>query len=344
LINSNKLTIRRDKIMGKENGRVGINIENIKDAFLSSESNLYKKREKIIVTSHLNKMINNEKSLDQKLQRSRFISEKINTADKNILDFGSGLGFLSCYLAASGASEVTGVEVVESSITMAKFMAEDIFKVNNVKFINSIDQLEPEYYDVVLFNNVISHIDQPFDLLKRLSKLTKMNGLVYIEDNNNYQSRLIRKRNKKYWINFDLDYQVKRERFIETEFGMSISKEEISQLAKKTYGLDYDSAGWWINENIKNKKEISVLNLLRKRAPIDPDILIYHENSFTPNEVETILFNLGFIVLENHPKYVFDFKKSRFISFLFRTFPRLAFYVSPAYEIIGLKCRRYHDK
>jgi 2-polyprenyl-3-methyl-5-hydroxy-6-metoxy-1,4-benzoquinol methylase len=321
-----------------------IDFERIRSTFLLRDSPLYKKRESIEATSHLNKMINNEKALQQKLERCRYVSEILNVHGKKILDFGSGLGFLSCYLAVSGADEVTGVEVVKTSLNMSSFFAEEIFCVKNVNFITSVEQLKQETYDVILLNNVISHIDQPFEMLKKLSKLLKMSGLMFIEDNNNFRSVFVRSRNKKLWIDSDIEYQIKREKFITIEFRENISSDDAQKLAEMTYGLDYNSIRWWVNEHLVNRKNMSVLDLLKKHAPIDPDILIYHENSFTPKEVQTILFNLGFIVLESHPKYVFDFKKNCIVSFLFQTLQPLAFFVAPAYEIIGLKCRRFDEK
>jgi 2-polyprenyl-3-methyl-5-hydroxy-6-metoxy-1,4-benzoquinol methylase len=327
---------RRAKIRNSDKVLIG----KIRQAYLHYNTPLYQKRESIQVTSHLDRIVNNEKALDQKLRRCYYVTEKIGVSGKRIIDFGSGLGFLSCFLAAHGAHEVVGIEVVEESIMMSSFLANEVFGVSNVRFLISINQLHSESYDAVLLNNVISHIDHPFSLLRDLSLLLKPNGLLYIEDNNNYKAFLVRKRNRHIWSRADKQYQQRRETFIRKRFGRQLNEAEARSLAAKTYGLDYDSITWWLQQHLRNGLSLSHLELLKSRAPIDPDRLIYHENSFTPSEVETILFNLGFAILASHPKYVFDFKEHRLISFLFHFFPHISSYFAPAFEIVALKTRK----
>ena len=110
-------------------------LNNLEEAFNNPTSRLYQQLQSLLSktsSDHLEYMKNNSKAIGCKIKRSIYVGDIINNNGARILDFGSGCGFLSCVLAATGAEFVTGVEIDEPRRRTAEFLAEKVFKVENV--------------------------------------------------------------------------------------------------------------------------------------------------------------------------------------------------------------------
>lgn len=261
---------------------------------------------------HWDLLLGSQRALDQKLERCRYMGGFLGNG--RILDFGSGLGFLSCYLARQ-VEAVVGVEVMPISREISRLLAE-IFEVENVRFVEQIPQ---ERFSAVVLSNVITHVRPTIETLIVLRDTLEVGGVIYIEDNNNWNSPLVRRDRMREW------------RQVETAFERARAERYGQPLARETYGLAWSEIERW------KDRDRAELRPLRARAPYDPTLEMYHENAFRPQELATILFNLGFAVQEVRPKHVFDFRVNRPVSWVFRSFPRLSLRISPGYEVLAVK-------
>jgi 2-polyprenyl-3-methyl-5-hydroxy-6-metoxy-1,4-benzoquinol methylase len=306
------------------------------DTFCKPQSNLYRKLRSIVSTTHLDPIIENPKAVNCKLNRTSYIAQTIMCSDKRILDYGSGMGFLACFLASEGAEHVTGVEILEQHRKVSSFLAKEVFKVKNIEFLEYEEGFGLESFDVGLLNNVISHVNNPLKLLLDLTGLLKPYGLLFIEDNNNLASFIVRKKMSKRWQPAEKSYLPKRYEYIE-KISPESSKGQIQSLAEYTYGLNYPEISRFVLHYMEYGKKPFDTSYLKHCAPIDPDVCIYHENGFYPKELETILFNAGLVPISTRAKYVFDFKAHLIVSKIFQWFPKFSLHIAPAFEIMAIK-------
>ncbi len=102
---------------------------------------------------------------------------KINS----VLDIGSGVGTIDFYLASKG-KKVTGIEISTNAVEIAKANAK-VFKLD--KKINYIaaefpSKVPQNNYDLVLFSEVIEHLENDTKALKDIWKVLKPGGLLII--------------------------------------------------------------------------------------------------------------------------------------------------------------------
>lgn len=96
-------------------------------------------------------------------------------AQLSVLDLGSGEGAMSLALWQKGVRDITCVEVREVNVKKAKFIFNH-FGVNANIINSSIDDFldnNTKKYDVVIFMGILYHILNPFDVMKKLSDITK---------------------------------------------------------------------------------------------------------------------------------------------------------------------------
>lgn len=292
--------------------------ENLDAAFLYPETNLGQRLRELAGTSHWDRMLGDRAALECKLSRCAYVSSLLQTREKRVIDFGSGMGFLSCYLAADGALRVRGVEILEQHRETSNFLAREVFGVENVEFAETADGIEPEGIDVALLTNVISHVYRPLETIAQLRDLLIPGGVLFIEDNNNLGSWFVRHRLPPTWQRAEDSY-------------VELRRSVVGDAADETYGLTYEQAQFW------STRSRSDLASLRTRAPLDPESVIYHENAFYPDELASILQHAGFAIRALRPKYVFDFERRPLVSRLFVQFPRVALRVAPAFEIVAVR-------
>ena len=112
-----------------------------------------------------------ETEFDDK-RRYNFIKEKIS--NKNLLDFGCGVGgFLD--MAKKSAIKVSGVEL--EIALQASYQERKLNVFSNLKEA----QEKNEKYDIITAFHVVEHLQNPKKILEDLSKLLKKNGEIIIE-------------------------------------------------------------------------------------------------------------------------------------------------------------------
>ena len=98
-----------------------------------------------------------------------------------ILDIGCGVGTIDFYLAAKG-KKVTGVEISASAVSLAKENAR-LFNLNKkVRFITAEfpGNLPIKKYDLVIFSEVIEHLQDDKRALRDVWKVLNPNGILVI--------------------------------------------------------------------------------------------------------------------------------------------------------------------
>jgi 2-polyprenyl-3-methyl-5-hydroxy-6-metoxy-1,4-benzoquinol methylase len=115
---------------------------------------------------------------------------------KRILDVGCGQGNFSAYLAKEGV-EVWGVEVNQQP---AKEACKKLFKVITKSLDEALSEIPNDYFDVIIFNDVLEHLLHPWEDLKNIkSKLTKEGVVVSSIPNVRYSKNLFNLLFKKNW-------------------------------------------------------------------------------------------------------------------------------------------------
>ena len=127
-----------------------------------------------------------ETEFDDK-RRYDFVKEKI--ANKNVLDFGCGVGgFLE--MAKRSASNVSGIELERA--LQHSFQERKLNVFSNLKEA----QKESKKYDIITAFHVVEHLKNPKEILKDLSQLLTENGEMIVEVPNSDDALLTLYENK----------------------------------------------------------------------------------------------------------------------------------------------------
>jgi SAM-dependent methyltransferase len=321
-----------------------LTLERVLRAFTMVGDPLYSKLWSLsesIMGDHIEYMHNRPEAIRFKILQSIYVGTVVGHQEKILLDFGSGCGFLACVLASTGASRVIGVDIAKPRIDVARFLAHDVFQIDNVDFIDSIDAIDKESLNAALLINSFSHVYRPLKVITDVIDRLKAHGRLYIVDNNNLASIFVRiKLRNRVWSGEGLDgehtYHPLRVEYLKNQY-QSMPDNLVKALADKTYGMTFKEISRFVTAYIDHGSEPFSPRWLRNRAPVHPARETYHENAFSPSELEMILANAGLVPIYTGPKYVFDFKQSRIISFMLRKFASLSLRVCPAFEILAIK-------
>jgi 2-polyprenyl-6-hydroxyphenyl methylase/3-demethylubiquinone-9 3-methyltransferase len=112
--------------------------------------------------------------------RVNYISQKINLAEKQVLDIGCGGGILAEAMAHHGA-KVTAIDKAEASLSVAKLhLLEsklDISYIDSTAEEFSADK--PEQFDVVTCLEMLEHVPDPASVVAACQHMVKPGGLVF---------------------------------------------------------------------------------------------------------------------------------------------------------------------
>jgi 2-polyprenyl-3-methyl-5-hydroxy-6-metoxy-1,4-benzoquinol methylase len=94
---------------------------------------------------------------------------------QKILDVGCGIGAFAAQLASKDR-EIWGVEIDPESASEA---SKHLFRVLNGKIETEIANLPDNYFDAIVFNDVLEHLYDPWDVIEKIKhKLTKGGNLI----------------------------------------------------------------------------------------------------------------------------------------------------------------------
>ena len=112
--------------------------------------------------------------------RVNYISQKINLAEKKVLDIGCGGGILAEAMAHHGA-QVTAIDKAEASLSVAKLHL--LESKLDISYLDSTAEefaaTHSEQFDVVTCLEMLEHVPDPASVVAACQRLVKPGGLVF---------------------------------------------------------------------------------------------------------------------------------------------------------------------
>ncbi|MCG9879924.1 MAG: class I SAM-dependent methyltransferase, partial [Bacteroidia bacterium] len=110
---------------------------------------------------------------------SKYKPDLFSRSHKTFLDVGCGLGDL-LQLAIADQWQVNGTEISPEAALQANINIRDRILVGDIL---SLD-LPEQYFDLITIYHVIEHLIDPINVLNKIQKLLKPNGVLFIETPN----------------------------------------------------------------------------------------------------------------------------------------------------------------
>lgn len=114
--------------------------------------------------------------------RLNYIDRHAQIAGKTVLDVGCGGGILTESMAKHGAEHVSGIDMAEKSLKIAKLHALDEGVVNIDYRCVRVEDLaaeKPHSFDVVTCMEMMEHVPDPAAIVAACAKLVKPDGMVF---------------------------------------------------------------------------------------------------------------------------------------------------------------------
>jgi len=120
-------------------------------------------------------------------------------AVSKVLDIGCSVGTLGAQLKQRFGAEVVGVEIDERMAEIAKEKIDQVI-VGNIEEINVAGHFAPEYFDCIVFADVLEHLKDPWSALKHLMGLLSNKGILIASiPNVRHYSTIVSLLVKGYW-------------------------------------------------------------------------------------------------------------------------------------------------
>jgi SAM-dependent methyltransferase len=240
---------------------------------------------------------------------------------KAVADFGCKYGHLLPLLFARGAAQAVGIDAEEDYVSAGRAVFEALYP--NARLVRSelgYIPLQPATVDLVIMNEVISHVNPSFldRVWREASRILKPGGMLFISDGNNFASasaraKLVELYEK--WENGPEGAQTDRDVVTESFFKRrqdfirrrhpGLAEDKIAYLAANTSGLfgeyfartvDAFAAG---GELIRRPYE-------KGACPASPhESGVVMERAFLPQQLELALIEYGFAARQIVPKPTF---------------------------------------
>lgn len=125
--------------------------------------------------------------------RIHYINEKASLKNKSVIDIGCGGGILTEAMALLSAAHVTGIDMSEPALNVAKL--HQIESGTHVEYLlipaEEIAAQRPKQYDIVTCLEMLEHVPDPASIVEAAAALVKPGGSVFFSTlNRNLKSYL----------------------------------------------------------------------------------------------------------------------------------------------------------
>ena len=203
----------------------------------------------------------NQKELEG-IQRERWKKqfERLLPSNKNlkVLDIGTGPGFFTIILEELGYTNITGIDVSEKMLEVAKENIQKYGKKNSRIQLIQMDaqklEFKPESFDIIVSRNLTWNLEKPQQAYSEWLRVLKPNGALFIFDANWYaflQNESLAK-----------EFEAKRQQAIEEKLedywqGEGVDEEKMNWIVQQL-PLTYQLRPQWDMEYFSTQEGISV--------------------------------------------------------------------------------------
>ena len=203
----------------------------------------------------------NQKELEG-IQRERWKKqfERLLPANKNlkVLDIGTGPGFFTIILEELGYTNITGIDVSEKMLEVAKENIQKYGKKNSRIQLIQMDaqslEFKPKSFDIIVSRNLTWNLEKPQQAYSEWLRVLKPNGALFIFDANWYA----------FLKNESLakEFEAKRQQAIEEKLedywqGEGVDEEKMDWIVQQL-PLTYQLRPQWDMEYFSTQEGISV--------------------------------------------------------------------------------------
>lgn len=203
----------------------------------------------------------NQKELEG-IQRERWKKqfERLLPANKNlkVLDIGTGPGFFTIILEELGYTNITGIDVSEKMLEVAKENIQKYGKKDSSIELIQMDaqklEFKPESFDIIVSRNLTWNLEKPQQAYSEWLRVLKPNGALFIFDANWYA----------FLKNESLakEFEAKRQQAIEEKLedywqGEGVDEEKMDWIVQQL-PLTYQLRPQWDMEYFSTQEGISV--------------------------------------------------------------------------------------
>ena len=203
----------------------------------------------------------NQKELEG-IQRERWKEQfkRLLPANPNlkVLDIGTGPGFFSIILEELGYTPITGIDVSDNMLEVAKENIQKYGKKNSRIQLIQMDaqklEFKPESFDIIVSRNVTWNLEKPKQAYSEWLRVLKPNGRLFIFDANWYAFLQNESLEKK--------FEEKRKKAIEEKLedywqGEGVDEEKMNWIVEQL-PLTYQQRPQWDKEYFSTQEGISV--------------------------------------------------------------------------------------
>ena len=175
---------------------------------------------------------------------------------KKVLDMGCGTGEYALWYAKNGAASVTGIDLSDGSLAIARERKEEM-GANHVDF-TKMDilncELPDNYFDYSYSVGVLHHTGDPLRGFRHLARITRPGGVVIVSLYSQYSRRILRTKQQicRLLGGADIDKRV--------EWGEKLFGGTLRKLDKRYHGLNTRQIGYDIfgfpHESLHTAQEV----------------------------------------------------------------------------------------